>query len=114
MSLATVQGNASSGIREVELSIRRMTCAACAARVEKKLYALDDVLATVNLATEKAMVTLPASVAVERLIDEIEQAGYGAEVLAPALAGGLPGRLRPRPDGPALAESPAGAEPGSR
>jgi Cu+-exporting ATPase len=94
MSSAAVAGNASSGIREVELSVRGMTCAACAARVEKKLNALDDVLATVNFATEKATVTVPASVAVEQLIEEIKQAGYGAEVVAHALAGSGPDAAR--------------------
>ncbi len=78
MSSAAVTGGAPSGIREVELSIQGMTCAACAARVEKKLNAMDDVLATVNFATEKATVTVPASIPVEHLIEEIERAGYGA------------------------------------
>ena len=40
----------------VELSIGGMTCASCAARVEKKLNKLDNVTATVNFATEKARV----------------------------------------------------------
>jgi hypothetical protein len=57
ISSAAVTGSASSGIREVELSIRGMTCAACAARVEKKPNAMDDVLATVNFAAEEATVT---------------------------------------------------------
>ncbi len=39
---------------------------------------MDDVLATVNFATEKATVTVPASIPVEHLIEEIERAGYGA------------------------------------
>ena len=87
-------GGTSSGIREVELSIRGMTCAACAARVEKRLNAMDEVHATVNFATEKATVTVPASVRVDQLIEEIEQAGYGAEELAPAIAGGGPDSAR--------------------
>jgi Cu+-exporting ATPase len=58
-----------------------MTCAACAARVEKKLNAIESVSATVNLATERARVTAPATVPVARLIEAVEQAGYGAEVL---------------------------------
>ena len=60
-----------------------MTCAACAARVEKKLSAMDDVVASVNFATEKATVTAPPSVPVERLIEAVEQAGYGAELARP-------------------------------
>ena len=63
-----------------------MTCAACAARVEKKLSALGDVTATVNLATEKAKVALPPAVPVERLIEAVEQAGYEAELTGPAAA----------------------------
>ena len=60
---AAITGKASSpGFREVELSVRGMTCAACAARVEKKLSALDDVTASVNFATGRATVTAPASV----------------------------------------------------
>ncbi|MBC7551601.1 MAG: heavy metal translocating P-type ATPase, partial [Cellulomonas sp.] len=37
-----------------------MTCASCAARVEKKLHRMDGVSATVNDATEKAKVTFGA------------------------------------------------------
>ena len=72
--------------REVELSVRGMTCAACAARVEKKLSALDDVAAAVNFATGKATVTVPASVPAARLIEAVEQAGYGAELARPRRA----------------------------
>ena len=42
---------------EVELVIGGMTCASCAARVEKKLNRMDGVTATVNYATEKAQVS---------------------------------------------------------
>ena len=44
--------------QSVELDIGGMTCASCAARVEKKLNRMDGVTATVNYATEKAKVTL--------------------------------------------------------
>ena len=80
MSSAAVTGEASSASREVDLSVRGMTCAACAARVEKKLNAIDGVSATVNFATERATVTVPASVPVRRLVEAVEQAGYGADV----------------------------------
>ena len=41
---AAITGKASSaGLRQVELSIQGMTCAACAARVQKKLSALENV-----------------------------------------------------------------------
>jgi P-type Cu+ transporter len=81
MSSAAVTGEASSALREVDLSVRGMTCAACAARVEKKLNAIASVSATVNLATERATVTAPASVSVQAMIEAIERAGYGADVL---------------------------------
>ena len=63
------------------MSVQGMTCAACAARVEKKLNTIDGVAATVNFATEAAIVTAPADVAVQQLIDAVEQAGYRAEIL---------------------------------
>ena len=94
MSSAAETGDAPAAVREVELSVRGMTCAACAARVEKKLNATGDVLATVNFATEKATVTAPAPIPVKQLIEEIEQAGYGAGALAAALAGGGPDAAR--------------------
>jgi P-type Cu+ transporter len=86
---AAVTGEVSSpGVREVELWVRGMTCAACAARVEKKLGSLDDVVAGVNFATGRASVTAPASVPVARLIEAVEQAGYGAELIqSPAGSG---------------------------
>jgi P-type Cu+ transporter len=77
---ASVTGTASSASREVELSIHGMTCAACAARVERKLSAIADVAASVNFATGKAAVSAPASVPVARLIEAVEQAGYGADL----------------------------------
>jgi P-type Cu+ transporter len=63
-----------------------MTCAACAARVEKRLARIPDVIASVNLATEKATVSVPASVRVEQLIRAVEEAGYGAEPVQPAVS----------------------------
>jgi Cu+-exporting ATPase len=60
-----------------------MTCASCAARVEKKLNKLDGVEATVNFATEQATVRSDSPVAVESLIAAVESAGYGAHEAAP-------------------------------
>jgi Cu+-exporting ATPase len=51
---------------EVELLIGGMTCASCAARVEKKLNRMDGVSATVNYATEKARVTVRRDVTTRR------------------------------------------------
>ena len=64
----------------VELAISGMTCASCAARVEKKLNKLDGVTATVNFATETARVGFPAAVSVNDLISVVERAGYTAAV----------------------------------
>lgn len=81
---ATAPGGA---VRAVELAIGGMTCASCAARVEKKLGKLDGVSATVNLATGTARVTCPAAMPAAELISAVEQAGYTAEVPAPPDAG---------------------------
>ncbi|MDG9716745.1 heavy metal translocating P-type ATPase [Streptomyces sp. DH24] len=64
---------------EVELRIGGMTCASCAARVEKKLNRMDGVTATVNYATEKARVAYPAGVEVADLIATVVKTGYTAE-----------------------------------
>jgi Cu+-exporting ATPase len=68
---------------EVELAIGGMTCASCAARIEKKLNRMDGVEATVNYATEKAKVTVTGEVSVTDLIETVEKTGYTAAVPAP-------------------------------
>ncbi|MEV0120715.1 heavy metal translocating P-type ATPase [Streptomyces sp. NPDC050703] len=69
---------------EVELAIGGMTCASCAARIEKKLNRMDGVEATVNYATEKARVSYRgADVSVGDLIATVEATGYTAEEPAP-------------------------------
>ncbi len=55
-----------------------MTCAACAARVERKLNKLDGVSATVNYATERARVQCPGGTDPRALIEQVERAGYSA------------------------------------
>ncbi len=62
----------------VELDISGMTCASCAARIEKKLNRVEGVQASVNYATEKALVLFPTPVRVEDLIHVVEDTGYGA------------------------------------
>src|SRR5215472_751089 len=69
--------------RAVELAIGGMTCASCAARIEKKLNKLDGVTAAVNFATETARVTFPAAVSAGDLISLVEQAGYTATLPVP-------------------------------
>ncbi|MFD3790679.1 heavy metal translocating P-type ATPase [Streptomyces cyaneofuscatus] len=64
----------------VELAIGGMTCASCAARIEKKLNRMGGVEATVNYATEKAKVTYRGEdVSVQDLIYTVEATGYTAE-----------------------------------
>jgi Cu+-exporting ATPase len=63
----------------VELALEGMTCASCAARIERKLNKLDGVEATVNFATERASVSYdPDAVDVARLISTVQQTGYSA------------------------------------
>ncbi|MFE0704382.1 heavy metal translocating P-type ATPase [Streptomyces sp. NPDC058872] len=66
-----------------ELTIGGMTCASCAARIEKKLNRLDGVTATVNYATERARVEHPPEVPVDDLIATVVKTGYTAEEPAP-------------------------------
>ncbi|MDQ1599958.1 MAG: P-type Cu+ transporter [Actinomycetota bacterium] len=65
---------------EVELAIGGMTCASCAARVEKKLNRMDGVVATVNYATEKARVTFADGVTPDDLVATVARTGYTAEL----------------------------------
>ncbi|MBB2900561.1 Cu+-exporting ATPase [Kineococcus radiotolerans] len=67
----------------IELQIGGMTCASCAMRIEKKLNKLDGVTATVNYATEKARVVVPAGYDPAQLIAEVGKAGYTAALPAP-------------------------------
>ncbi len=75
---------ASDAMSSVELAIGGMTCASCAARIEKKLNRLDGVTAAVNYATEKATVSFPETVRPDELIAVVEQTGYTASVPRPA------------------------------
>ncbi|MFI5661127.1 heavy metal translocating P-type ATPase [Streptomyces sp. NPDC051684] len=71
---------------QVELAIGGMTCASCAARIEKKLNRMDGVEATVNYATEKAKVTFDDGVGVADLIATVEATGYTAHEPTPPAA----------------------------
>ncbi|KOT89548.1 carbonate dehydratase [Streptomyces sp. NRRL F-5755] len=69
--------------RVTVLTVGGMTCAACVNRVEKKLGRLDGVTATVNLATGKARVQHPATLAVGDLVATVEAAGFTAQLPEP-------------------------------
>ncbi|MEU7222753.1 heavy metal translocating P-type ATPase [Streptomyces chrestomyceticus] len=93
----------------IELEIGGMTCASCAARIEKKLNRMDGVTATVNYATEKAKVTYESGAGIEvaDLIATVEKTGYTAAVPEPPAPA-------PPPPGPGTAPGPVPApEPGA-
>jgi len=91
------QSTAQSG-QTVELVIGGMTCASCAARIEKRLNRMDGVTATVNYATDRAKVTYAEGVTTDELVAQVEATGYTAR--------------RPEPPS-ARAEDPAGSGSGS-
>jgi Cu+-exporting ATPase len=71
----------------IELAVEGMTCASCAARIERKLNKLGGVTASVNYATEKAAVEFdPAQVTPQALLDAVEQVGYSARLPQTAAA----------------------------
>ncbi|GHF28824.1 carbonate dehydratase [Streptomyces mashuensis] len=94
-SIAPERAAAAPATAEVELSIGGMTCASCAARIEKKLNRMDGVTATVNFATEKAKVSYAEGVGIADLIATVEKTGYTAQE-------------PPRPAAPSEASAPAG------
>jgi Cu+-exporting ATPase len=69
---------------QIDLDIGGMTCASCAARVEKKLNRMPGVVATVNYATEKAHVELPEGTSIGDAIATVEATGYTAQTHAAA------------------------------
>jgi P-type Cu+ transporter len=64
----------------IELDVQGMTCASCAARIEKKLNRMDGVSATVNYGTEKATVQVADGIQPDALISTIEETGYSASL----------------------------------
>lgn len=70
----------------VELTVGGMTCASCAARVEKKLNKLPGVVATVNYTTEKATIQLPENLTLTDAIATIEATGYTAAPVSHEIA----------------------------
>ncbi|MDX3731046.1 heavy metal translocating P-type ATPase [Streptomyces caniscabiei] len=95
----TVTRTGTAAVAEVELAIGGMTCASCAARVEKKLNRMEGVTATVNYATEKAKVSYTDEVSVRDLIATVEATGYTAREPAP-----------PTPPARAEADGPDGSD----
>jgi Cu+-exporting ATPase len=83
--------------QSVELIIGGMTCASCAARVEKKLNRMEGVTATVNYSTEKAKVTYPDGISTDDLVATVEKTGYTAALPTPAVeqSAEAPDELKP-------------------
>ncbi|MBV9026290.1 MAG: copper-translocating P-type ATPase [Streptomycetaceae bacterium] len=80
--MTTAPAERLDGSDRVELKIGGMTCASCAARIQKKLNRMEGVSATVNYATEKASVSYGPRVAVADLIATVEATGYTAALPA--------------------------------
>ncbi|WP_406338426.1 heavy metal translocating P-type ATPase [Streptomyces sp. NBC_01620] len=81
MYSATEAAAPAAASSEAELAIGGMTCASCAARIEKKLNRMDGVTATVNYATEKARVEFGAGTRLADVIATVEKTGYTAQPL---------------------------------
>jgi Cu+-exporting ATPase len=83
--------------QRLELPIEGMTCASCAARIERKLNKLDGVAASVNYATERAAVEFDGEhVHAEDLLAAVEQAGYRAHLPGAGAERDVAGALRMR------------------
>ncbi|MEV7164888.1 heavy metal translocating P-type ATPase [Streptomyces microflavus] len=93
MASTAAAGTPAANATGAELMIGGMTCASCAARVEKKLNRMDGVTATVNYATEKARVTFAEGLELADLVATVEKTGYTARPIAPPerKLGGDPG-----------------------
>ena len=72
-------------ISEVNIPISGMSCASCAANIEKGLSKLPGVLkANVNFATEKATVEFDPDITTEAtFIDTVKELGYEAKIQSP-------------------------------
>jgi P-type Cu+ transporter len=70
------------GMSTVTLAVGGMTCASCAARIEKQLNRIDGVHASVNFATEQVAIECPDNVTTDELVAAVEDTGYTATVAA--------------------------------
>nr|WP_301283424.1 heavy metal translocating P-type ATPase [Williamsia deligens] len=73
-----------SATATARFDIEGMTCASCAARIQRRLNKIDGVEATVNFATGSARVDHPADVTVSELAGQVAAAGYRAVARTPA------------------------------
>jgi cation-transporting P-type ATPase A/B/Cu+-exporting ATPase len=77
-STCTAVDREPGGSTEVTLVVGGMTCGACASRIERRLNGIDGVTAQVNLAAERASVTVPAGMSTDRVIGQVEALGFTA------------------------------------
>lgn len=73
-----MESKPTSAQNDTELQLIGMTCVNCAAKIEKTLNAIPNVKATVNFATEKAIVHFPPNMPVKDLILAVQNVGYQA------------------------------------
>ena len=75
----TEHSTAAHKLQEINLTVLGMTCASCSGRVEKALGKVSGVAsASVNLATDKAMVKADAALDILQLLSAVQAAGYQA------------------------------------
>ncbi|MFD4760078.1 heavy metal translocating P-type ATPase, partial [Streptomyces sp. NPDC058439] len=117
MHSATEAESPATESSRAELTIGGMTCASCAARVEKKLNRMDGVTASVNYATEKARVSFGPGTGLADLIATVEKTGYTAQpVRRPdptPLAGARVATATPAATAEGAPEATAGSGPGT-
>lgn len=71
---------------KIDLKIQGMTCAACSAKIERKLNKTPGVVnATVNLATEKASITFNPEISTREIKNIITKLGYQADKVVDTL-----------------------------
>jgi Cu+-exporting ATPase len=99
MTTTTAAGSSDRQAGQVDLAISGMTCASCAARIEKRLNKLDGVSATVNYATEQAHVTYPREADPAELVAAVQAAGYTAALPTPERTAGEAETVPPEPAG---------------
>ncbi len=81
MTATRTSAGPSDGRTSLSIAIGGMTCGACAARIERRLNAVDGVEARVSYASERARVELPAGADAAGLVDQIEAIGFTAQVV---------------------------------
>jgi Cu+-exporting ATPase len=96
--VTTAQDPAQEPLDVIDLEIGGMSCASCAARIEKKLNKVDGVVASVNYATEKAHAEVPDGIHAQDLIDVVERTGYSASLPQPSATESVPEEPRAAED----------------